>query len=204
MHALDDFSETYWLESEIWENNPFFLVSVGRGYSIFVLITNKTNTNKNKRNETKQTKLKTKEVKMANDNPNTSGLISLADRPNNERTTIAEQGGIASGKKRKEIKRLADIVYGIRKGCENDPVVDVVKSLFDSLQNTDTKTTDILRILNFIKDVEPEFHPEPPRSSVREVIALRNYMEALGDKNMPQEEKDKRAAELSKYMDVDI
>lgn len=141
---------------------------------------------------------------MANYNPDTSGLVSLADRDNNDRTTIATQGGIASGKKRKEIKRIADIVYGIRKGCENDPVVDVVKSLFDSLQNTDTKPTDILKILNFIKDVEPEFRPDPPRSSVGEVIAFSNYMEALGDETMPQEEKDRRAAELSKYMDVDV
>ena len=35
---------------------------------------------------------------MANYDPDTSGLISLADRSNNERTTIATQGGIASGK----------------------------------------------------------------------------------------------------------
>lgn len=141
---------------------------------------------------------------MANNNPDTSGLVSLADRDNNERTTIATQGGIASGKKRKEIKRIADIVYGIRKECEQDPVINVVRSLFESLQDPNTKPAEILRILNFIKDVEPEFKPEPPRSSISEFIAYKNYMEALCDEDMPQEEKDKRAAELSKYTDVDI
>ena len=47
---------------------------------------------------------------MANNNPNTSGLVSLADRTNNERTTIAEQGGIASGFARREKKQMRQML----------------------------------------------------------------------------------------------
>ena len=93
---------------------------------------------------------------MANNNPDTSGLVSLADRDNNERTTIATQGGIASGKKRREIKRISDIVYGIRQEGEIDPVVGFVKSLFEILQDTNTKTSDLIKILQFMQSMESE------------------------------------------------
>ena len=125
---------------------------------------------------------------MANYNPNTSGLVSLADRPDNERTTIQSQGGVVSGQKRREIKRIADIVYGIRKANEYDPVVDAVKSLFGCLQDISTKPADILRILYFLKDIEPEFRPEPQKSSVGEMLALRNYLATLGNDQMPAAE----------------
>lgn len=91
---------------------------------------------------------------MANNNPDTSGLVSLADRPNNERTTIATKGGIASGKKRKEIKRISEIVYGIRQESEEDPIETAIKSLFFDLNNPITTTNDIIKGLNFIKEIE--------------------------------------------------
>ncbi len=46
---------------------------------------------------------------MANKNPDTSGLVSLADRPNNERTKIQSAGGIASGISRREKVKMRQI-----------------------------------------------------------------------------------------------
>ena len=91
---------------------------------------------------------------MANYNPDTSGLISLADRPNNERTMIQSAGGIASGRKRKEIKRISEIVYGIRQESEEDPIETAIKSLFFDLNSPITSTNDIIKGLNFIKEME--------------------------------------------------
>ena len=91
---------------------------------------------------------------MANYNPNTSGLVSLADRPDNERTKIQSQGGIASGKKRRELKRMSEIIQGIREGSEQDPVETVIKTLFSELNSFDASTSDIIKGLNFIRGME--------------------------------------------------
>ena len=132
---------------------------------------------------------------MANHNPNTSGLISLGDRYNNERTTIAEQGGIASGKKRREVKRIADIIYGIRKEYDIDPVVEAVKLFFANLQDKNAKLTDVLKALDFLKGFESEFRPNPPEKfSVERTLALKALIDAKTD-----EERAIRKAELEKY-----
>ena len=47
---------------------------------------------------------------MANFNPDTSGLISLADRPDNEKTTIQSKGGKASGVARREKNKMRQIL----------------------------------------------------------------------------------------------
>lgn len=47
---------------------------------------------------------------MANFNPDTSGLISLADRPDNEKTTIQSKGGKASGVARREKSKMRQIL----------------------------------------------------------------------------------------------
>ena len=87
---------------------------------------------------------------MANYNPDTSGLVSLADRPDNERTTIATQGGIASGKKRAELKRMSEIVAGLRQESEEDPVAKSIKFLFYDLTNPLTSIPHTVKGLNFI------------------------------------------------------
>lgn len=99
---------------------------------------------------------------MANKNPNTSGLMSLADRPNNERTTIAKQGGLASGQKRKEIKRMSDIILGFRKESEEDPVEKAIKFLFNDLTNPFTTITDTIKGLKFIKEICAEDSSDTP------------------------------------------
>lgn len=132
---------------------------------------------------------------MANYSPDTSGLISLADRPNNERTTIQSQGGISSGKKRREIKRISDIVQGIRKENEIDPIVVFIRTLFTKLIDSEIKVRDALQLLKFIKEIEPEFRPEPKGSSIAEMIALNKCVKALGNPNLSQEERDKIIAE---------
>ena len=83
---------------------------------------------------------------MANFNPDTSGLVSLADRPNNERTMIQSQGGVASGQKRREIKRIAEIVNNIRADGEEDPVVRFVRHLMEQLSNENIKIADAVKI----------------------------------------------------------
>ena len=93
---------------------------------------------------------------MANNNPDTSGLVSLADRTNNERTMIAQQGGIASGKKRKEIKRLYEIIQSVRQESDKDPIERAINSLLFDLHNPNTSTNDIIKGLQFIKSLEPE------------------------------------------------
>lgn len=98
-------------------------------------------------------KQKRKELKMANYNPDTSGLISLADRSNNERTTIATQGGIASGKKRAELKRMSEIVTGLRQESEEDPVEKSIKFLFCDLTNPLTSIPDTVKGLKFVKEI---------------------------------------------------
>lgn len=139
---------------------------------------------------------------MANSNPDTSGLISLADRPNNERATIQHMGGVASGKKRREIKRVADIVQNIRKESEIDPIVAFVKLLFSKLTDGEFKIKDAIQLLSFIKQIEPEITPEPHRSSIAEIIAFRKYIQATCSPTMPKDEKERRKKELEKYMDV--
>ena len=141
---------------------------------------------------------------MANYNPDTSGLVSLASRPNNERTTIQSQGGIASGKKRRELKRIADIVQLVRKESDVDPVIACVQGLFAKLTDNDLKIKDTLQLLSFIKAIEPEYKPEKKQSSIGEMLAFRNYIEAIGDPDIAQDEKDRRAAELQKYTNVDL
>ncbi len=47
---------------------------------------------------------------MANRNPDTSGLVSLADRTNNERTKIQSLGGVASGITRREKRKMRQIL----------------------------------------------------------------------------------------------
>ena len=141
---------------------------------------------------------------MANYNPDTSGLVSLASRPNNERTTIQSQGGIASGKKRRELKRIADIVQLVRKESDVDPVIACVQGLFAKLTDNDLKIKDTLQLLSFIKAIEPEFKPVKKQSSIGEMLAFRNYIEAIGNPDITQDEKDRRAAELQKYTNVDL
>ena len=141
---------------------------------------------------------------MANYNPDTSGLVSLASRPNNERTTIQSQGGIASGKKRRELKRIADIVQLVRKESDVDPVIACVQGLFAKLTDNDLKIKDTLQLLSFIKAIEPDFKPVKKQSSIGEMLAFRNYIEAIGNPDITQDEKDRRAAELQKYTNVDL
>ena len=108
---------------------------------------------------------------MANYNPNTSGLVSLADRPNNERTTIQSQGGVASGQKRREIKRIADIVNNIRADSEEDPVVSFVRHLMEQLSNENIKIADAVKILAFLATLEPTVAEQRPQLESRiEVI----------------------------------
>lgn len=90
---------------------------------------------------------------MANYNPDTSGLVSLADRSSNERTTIATQGGIASGKKRAELKRMSEIVTGLRQESEEDPVEKSIKFLFCDLTNPLTSIPDTVKGLKFVKEI---------------------------------------------------
>jgi hypothetical protein len=90
---------------------------------------------------------------MSNSNPNTSGLISLADRPDNERTTIATQGGVASGKKRKELKRMSEIIQGIRHESDVDPIEKSMQFLFHDLTDPFTSTQDVIKCLKFIKEL---------------------------------------------------
>ncbi len=47
---------------------------------------------------------------MANSNPNMSGLVSLADRPSNERTKIQSSGGVASGISRREKMKMRQLL----------------------------------------------------------------------------------------------
>lgn len=47
---------------------------------------------------------------MANRNPDTSGLMSLADRTNNERTKIQSMGGMASGIVRREKRKMRQLL----------------------------------------------------------------------------------------------
>jgi len=47
---------------------------------------------------------------LANRNPDTSGLVSLADRTNNERTKIQSLGGVASGITRREKRKMRQIL----------------------------------------------------------------------------------------------
>ena len=47
---------------------------------------------------------------MANCNPDTSGLVSLADRTNNERTKIQSLGGLASGVARRKKNKMRQIL----------------------------------------------------------------------------------------------
>lgn len=48
--------------------------------------------------------------KLANRNPDTSGLVSLADRTNNERTKIQSLGGLASGVARRKKNKMRQIL----------------------------------------------------------------------------------------------
>ena len=108
---------------------------------------------------------------MANFNPDTSGLVSLADRPNNERTTIQSQGGVASGQKRREIKRIAEIVNNIRADGEEDPVVRFVRHLMEQLSNKNIKIADAVKILAFLATLEPTIAEQrPPLESRIEII----------------------------------
>ena len=91
---------------------------------------------------------------MANHNPNTSGLVSLADRPVNERTTIQSQGGVASGKKRRELKRMVEIVQCIRQESDEDPVETAIKAFFTGLNKFGASTNDIVKGLSFIRELE--------------------------------------------------
>lgn len=95
---------------------------------------------------------------MANHNPNTSGLISLADRPNNEKTTIQSHGGIASGKKRRELKRMCEIIRNIRQESDEDPVETAIKALFSELSEFGASTNDIIKGLIFIRNMETDDH----------------------------------------------
>ena len=108
---------------------------------------------------------------MANFNPDTSGLVSLADRPNNERTTIQSQGGVASGQKRREIKRIAEIINNIRADGEEDPVVRFVRNLMEQMSNDNIKIPDAIKILAFLVTIEPTIAVQnPPLESRIEVI----------------------------------
>ena len=107
---------------------------------------------------------------MANHNPNTSGLISLADRTQNERTTIQSAGGIASGKKRREVKRIYEIIQGIRQESEEDPVETALKSLFFDLNSPHTSTNDIIKGLKFVQDSEPQNNKDLQREVVYKYV----------------------------------
>ena len=107
---------------------------------------------------------------MANNNPDTSGLISLADRPNNERTMIQSAGGIASGKKRRKIKRIHEIIQGIRLESDEDPVEMALKSLFSDLNSQNTSTNDIIKCLKFIYDTETQNNQDFQREVVYKYI----------------------------------
>ena len=106
---------------------------------------------------------------MANYNPNTSGLVSLADRSVNERTTIQSKGGIASGKKRRELKRMVEIVQCIRQESPEDPVEKAIKALLAGLNDFGTSTNDILKGLNFIRELETS-SPLPAQQTVYKYI----------------------------------
>lgn len=141
---------------------------------------------------------------MANDNPNMTGLRSFNRMSRSESTEIQSRGGKASASKRRELKRIADIVQLVRKESDVDPVVACVQGLFAKLTDNDLKIKDTLQLLSFIKAIEPEYKPEKKQSSIGEMLAFRNYIEAIGDPDIAQDEKDRRTAELQKYTNVDL
>ena len=120
---------------------------------------------------------------MANYNPNTSGLVSLADRPDNERTTIQTMGGVASGQKRREIKRIAEIVNNIRADGEEDPVVRFIRHLMEQLSNENIKIADAIKILAFLVTIEPSVAGQNPPLECRIEVIKELQRRFYGDDN---------------------
>ena len=92
---------------------------------------------------------------MANDHPNTSGLIPLNQRPDNERTMIQSAGGQASARKRREIRRIKNQISGLRSTYKDeDPATTAIINLFDKLTDPKTSINDTIKVLGFIQGSE--------------------------------------------------
>lgn len=98
---------------------------------------------------------------MANNSPNTTGLIPLNNRPRNECAKIQSAGGIACAKKRKELKKIAEIIYTIRQESgELDPAETAVITMFSKLKDPNITVKDLICILQYIQMSEKSSFPK--------------------------------------------
>ena len=70
------------------------------------------------------------------------------------------------------------------------------------MTDSELKIKDALQLLTFIKEIEPEYSPEQPHSSITQMIALRKCITALGRPEISKEERQKIMEEYdNKYKD---
>lgn len=102
-------------------------------------------------------------VMMANYNPNTSGLVSLADRPNNDRTTIAEQGGVASGVARREKKLLRELATeALLKELPTGETVQgsLINRLTELCMDDKTRPAEIIKCMEFLWKLSCQYNTD--------------------------------------------
>jgi len=125
---------------------------------------------------------------MANDNPNTSGLIPFNQMSHSESTEIQSLGGKASAEKRRTICKIKDILNGVRAEYDIDPVEQLTVSIFQQILSPTSTLRDKLKVLEYIQKAVGELNTDSksgrnlPDDFDEQCKAVEEYIRSIGEK----------------------
>lgn len=95
---------------------------------------------------------------MANDNPNIAGLRPFNQMSYSESTEIQSQGGKASAEKRRTVRKIKDILKGVRAEYEVDPVEQLIVSMFQQILSPTSTLNEKLKVFDCLHKVSGELN----------------------------------------------
>ena len=94
---------------------------------------------------------------MARYNTNTPGLIPVNQMSYSDSTVIQCAGGTASAEKRRTVRKIRDIIDGVRQSYDVDPVEQAICDFFVLLVSNDKLTvSERIKALEFIRNATDE------------------------------------------------
>lgn len=112
---------------------------------------------------------------MANSNPNTTGLRPFNQMSHSESAEIHSKGGLASAEKRRQARKIRDIINAVRADYDVDPVEQLVISVFQRALDPTTSLADMLKVMETVRNATGETAESkiPEDKSANKEAALR-------------------------------
>lgn len=125
---------------------------------------------------------------MANDNPNTSGLIPFNQMSRSESAEIQSLGGKASAEKRRTICKIKDILNGVRAEYDVDPIEQLAVSVFQQILSPTSTLRDKIKVLEYTQKAVGELNTgsklntDLPDDFDEQCKAVEEYIRSIGEK----------------------